>query len=75
VSDPFFNEAMGSVQRMTNGNTVIGAGSVDASIASRVFEVTTAGTKVFEITVPPVGGLPTPLFRAHRIAPLVERIP
>lgn len=75
VSDPFFNEAMGSVQRMPNGNTVIGAGSVDASIASRVFEVTTAGTKVFEITVPPVGGLPTPLFRAHRIAPLVERIP
>ncbi|HKO21526.1 MAG TPA: aryl-sulfate sulfotransferase [Candidatus Eisenbacteria bacterium] len=44
-----YGGAMGSVERLANGNTVIGWGSTSPALT----EVTPSGTEVFELTLPP----------------------
>ena len=44
-----FSSAMGSVQRLSNGNTVIGWGATNPTIT----EVTPGGAKVLELALPP----------------------
>lgn len=72
--DVWFSQALGSVERLANGNTAITAGSIDAADASRIFEVTPAGERVFQFSVLPIGVAPTRVFRSQQIAALVEPI-
>jgi hypothetical protein len=48
-SPDVYGGAMGSVERLANGNTVIGWGSTSPALT----EVTSSGAEVFELTLPP----------------------
>ena len=63
---PIFTPFVGSVQRLVNGNTVIGFGGVGI-----VTEVDPAGNIVWEGRLE-IGGTPTGFYRGHRIGSLYE---
>jgi arylsulfotransferase ASST len=63
---PIASPIMGSVERLTNGNTVVGFGA-----AGRVDEVSASGLPVWRVSLSADGGSTTiPFYRAIRIASL-----
>jgi hypothetical protein len=69
----WYSPYWGGVERLENGNVLVVAGVRSAELSTRIFEVSRAGSVVWELTFPPNCGS----FQAQRLSPppLVERIP
>jgi hypothetical protein len=74
VDDVWYQDALGGVQRLDNGDTLITTSMIEGKPA-RIFEVTPAGETVWQLEVPYVQEIQSIAYRATRIAPLLEAIP
>lgn len=71
ATDPWFASVWGDADRLANGDVLVTAGQQPVNAPSRVFEVTPAGEKVFELEFAPAG-----VYRADRVVPpLIEPLP
>ena len=73
-TNDWFTPIWGGVQRLANGNTLITAGNRNDAPVSRIFEVTSDATVVWEMEMLPHGSSYYSLYRASRIPELVEDI-
>jgi hypothetical protein len=73
-TDSWFTPIWGGVQRLANGNTLIAAGNRNETPISRIFEVTSEGTVVWEMELSPHGSTSYSIYRASRLPALVESL-
>jgi hypothetical protein len=71
ATDAWFSTVWGDADRLANGDVLVTAGQQPVNAPSRVFEVTPAGEKLFELEFNPAG-----VYRAERVVPpLIEALP
>lgn len=76
ASDYWYEHCWGSVDRLSNGNTLVSAACNDSnSTPSRIFEVTSAGEKALEISLTTVSGTFVGSYMAEKVAVPVGVMP
>ncbi len=74
AEDSWYTSAWGDADRLSNGNTLITAGTLDPDEGpSRIFEVTGGGDKVWELMIHPLEGFEgAGAYMADRVPPLAR---